>query len=117
MSSSVIEEAVREAQNILWANLAPTHNVSDEEAVSELGDLVCSPDLVVALDRAPDTALVFVLRAVIHVLAEDDTPKRTISRLWPILDHPDLNGILENPQNSRMKIGRKSRQPNLLPIC
>ena len=44
-----------------------------------------------ALERGNDTALCFVLRAVICILSDEDQPNTTINRLWDVLDQPELN--------------------------
>ena len=60
------------------------------------------------LERGNDTALCFVLRAVNRILSDKDQPDRvTISRLWEVLDEPELNRALGIRQNSRMILGRK----------
>ncbi len=62
--------------------------------------------VAIALDCC---ALVFVLRATNTVLAdESQTPREIIAHLWNILDEPELNRALGIPQNSHMKIGRKT---------
>jgi hypothetical protein len=63
-SDRVIESAIRAAQNLLWQNLPPTHNLSDAAAVARLRDLVRSPGVKTVLLHSNDTFLVFVLRAV-----------------------------------------------------
>jgi hypothetical protein len=50
-------------------------------------------------------ALCFVLRAVNRILSDEDQPNTTISRLWEVLDEPELNRALR--QNSRMILGQK----------
>ena len=47
-----------------------------------------------ALERGSDTALCFVLRAVKRILSEENQPNTTISRLWEVLDEPELNRAL-----------------------
>ena len=60
------------------------------------------------LERGNDTALCFVLRAVNRILSDKVQPDRvTISRLWEVLDEPELNRALGIRQNSRMILGRK----------
>jgi hypothetical protein len=108
MPDAVIEQALRDAQNILWRNLPPTQSQSDEAVVRALRDIVRSARVKSVLERGSDTALVFVLRATNKVLAdESQIPREIIARLWNILDEPELNRALGIPQNSRMKIGRK----------
>jgi hypothetical protein len=108
MPDAVIEQALRDAQNILWSNLPSTQLQSDEAVVRALRDIVRSARVKSVLERGSDTALVFVLRATKTVLAdESQTPREIIAGLWNILDEPELNRALGIPQNSRMKIGWK----------
>jgi hypothetical protein len=60
------------------------------------------------LERGNDTALCFVLRAVNRILSDEDQPDRvTISRLWEVLDEPELKRALGIEQTSRTILGRK----------
>ena len=103
----VIKRTLREAQSILWANLPPASNLPDAQAVKSLRALVRTPQVHQALARGNDTALCFVLRAVNRILSDKDQPDRvTISRLWEVLDEPELNRALGIRQNSRI-LGRK----------
>ena len=89
MPDAVIEQALRDAQNILWRNLPPTQSQSDEAVVRALRDIVRSARVKSVLERGSDTALVFVLRATNKVLAdESETPSEIIARLRNILDEP-----------------------------
>src|SRR5215831_11611172 len=102
-SDRVIESAIRAAQNLLWQNLPPTHNLSDAAAVARLRDLVRSPAVKTVLLHSNDTFLAFVLRAAESVLADRSrTDREIISRLWDLLDDPHLNQALGFPQNSRI---------------
>jgi hypothetical protein len=104
----VIKRTLREAQGILWANLPPASNLPDAQAVKSLGALIRTPQGQQVLERGNDTALCFVLRAVNRILSDKDQPDRvTISRLWEVLDEPELNRALGIRQNSRMILGRK----------
>jgi hypothetical protein len=47
-----------------------------------------------ALERGNDTALCFVLRGVKRILSDEDQPNMIISRLWEVLDEPELNRAL-----------------------
>src|SRR6266436_7230763 len=105
---SVIKRTLREAQGILWANLPPASNLPDAQAVKSLRALIRTPQGQQVLERGNDTALCFVLRAVNRILSDKDQPDRvTISRLWEVLDEPELNRTLGIRQNSRMILGRK----------
>jgi len=102
-SDRVIESAIRAAQNLLWQNLPPTHNLPDAAAVARLRDLVRSPAVKTVLLHSNDTFLAFALRAVEFVLADQFRADREIiDHLWDVLDDPHLNKALGLPQNSRM---------------
>jgi hypothetical protein len=104
----VIKRTLQEAQGILWANLPPASNLPDAQAVKSLQALVRTPQGQQVLEGGNDTALCFVLRAVNRILSDKDQPDRvTISRLWEVLDEPELNRALGIKQNSRMILGRK----------
>jgi hypothetical protein len=104
----VVKRTLREAQGILWANLPPASNLPDAQAVKSLRALIRTPQGQQVLERGNDTALCFVLRAVNRILSDKDQPDRvTISRLWEVLDEPELNRALGIRQNSRMILGRK----------
>ena len=108
MSNSLVERALKDVQHILWCNLPPADSLSDEAAVEALRQIVRSPDVKVALERGSDTALVFVLRAINTVLADDSAPPgEIITNLWPIFDQLEVDRILANPQRSRIEIGPK----------
>jgi hypothetical protein len=57
----IIEQALRDAQDILWTNLPPTHNLPDDATVQELREIVCSTAVTSALKCAADAF--FFLRA------------------------------------------------------
>ena len=104
----VIKRTLREAQGMLWANLPPASNLPDAQAVKSLRALVRTSQVHQALKRGNDTALCFALRAVNRILSDKDQPDRvTISRLWEVLDEPELNRALGIRQNSRMILGQK----------
>ena len=104
----LIERTLRDAQGILRANLPPAKNLPDNQAVQSLRAIVRTPQVREVLERGNDTALCFVLRAVNRILSDKDQPDRvTISRLWEVLDEPELNRALGIRQNSRMILGRK----------
>ena len=104
----VIQQALRDAQDILWANLPPSRNLSDNSAVAGLRAVIAVPAVREAIQQGNDTALCFMLRAVNHILSyESDNPRKTIDRLWGILDDPELNRMLGLRQNARMILGRK----------
>ena len=97
---------VKRTLRILWANLPPASNLPDAQAVKSLRALIRTPQGQQVLERGNDTALCFVLRAVNRILSDKDQPDRvTISRLWEVLDEPELNRALG--QNSSMILGQK----------
>ena len=104
----VIQQALRDAQDILWANLPPSRNLSDNSAVAGLRAVIAVPAVREAIQQGNDTALCFMLRAVNRILSyKSDNPRKTIDRLWGILDDPELNRMLGLRQNARMILGRK----------
>ena len=104
-SSSVVELAVKAAQNILWTNLPPTDNLSDEAAVQAIRNIVRTPGVKRAVEHGNDTALTFVLRATNQIVSGTRPARDTVNMLWAILDQSELNRLLGLPQNSRMKVG------------
>ena len=105
-SDRVIESAIRAAQNLLWQNLPPTHNLPDAAAVARLRDLVRSPAVQSALLHSNDTFFAFVLRAVEFVLSDQfRSDREVIDLLWDVLDDPHLNQALGIRQNSRITLG------------
>jgi hypothetical protein len=106
-----IVDAIKVAQNLLWQNLPPTHNLSDAATVLRFRELLCSPAVRSALERSSDMLLAFALRAVERVLSDQSlTDRETINRLWDVLDDPNLNQALGVPPNSRMRFGPHLRR-------
>jgi hypothetical protein len=104
----VVEKALRDAQDILRANLPPTHNLPDDGAVFALRKIVRAPRVQEAIEKGSDTALCFVLRAVNRILFDKYLPLRVVlNQLWDVLDHSELNRALGIEQNSRMMVWRK----------
>lgn len=104
----VIRQALRDAQDILWANLPPNRNLSDDAAVAGLRAVIGVPAVREAIERGDDTAMCFMLRAVNRILGdESEIPRRTIDRLWSVLDDPHLNRMLGLKENARMTLRRK----------
>ena len=97
--------AVKAAQNILWTNLPPTDNLSDEAAVQAIRNIVRTPGVKRAVEHGNDTALTFVLRATNQIVSGIRPARDTVNLLWAVLDQPELNRLLGLPQNSRMKVG------------
>jgi hypothetical protein len=104
----VIERVLREAQDLLRANLPPTQNLPDDRAVASLRAAISAPAVQQAIERGNDTALSFVLRAANRILSDTALPPRTtLNGLWCILDDPELNRALGVRQSSRLMPGRK----------
>src|SRR6516164_1919683 len=57
-------DAIKVAQNLLWQNLPPAHNLTDAATVMRFRELVRSQAIRSALERSSDTLLAFTLRAV-----------------------------------------------------
>lgn len=103
----IIKGALRDAQELLWANLGPRGSIPADRTVQALDQIIRSAAVQSALSGGGDSALVFYLRAVHLVLMNKSAAdKDTISRLWPILDHPHLNELLGIKRNSRIIRGR-----------
>src|SRR5215831_12662024 len=101
----VFEAVIRTAKNLLGQNLQPTQ-LPDAATVLRLRELVHSPSIRAALLHSSDTLLVFALRAVEHIVADQSqTDREIITRLWDILDDPHLNQALGMTQNSRFMLG------------
>jgi hypothetical protein len=94
----VVEQAVRKAQAVLWANSPP---LSDDETIRRVRAVVLTPAVQEASERGSDTLLVFALRGVHRVLSDRPASSRaTIDRLCDILHEPDLNralGVTRSP--------------------
>jgi hypothetical protein len=104
----VIQKALRDAQDILWVNLPPTHNLPDDGAVFALRKILRAPAAQEAIEKGSDTALCFVLRAANRILCDKYLPLRVVlNRLWDVLDNNELNRALGIKQNSRMMVWRK----------
>ena len=108
-SDRIIIDAIKVAQDLLWQNLPPTHNLTDAATVMRFRELVRSQAVRSALERSSDTVLAFALRAVERAVSDQSgTNRETINQLWDVLDDPHLNKALGLPQNSRMTF-RRSR--------
>jgi hypothetical protein len=106
----IIKGALRDAQELLWANLDPTNNLPADKMVEAIDHIIRSSAVQSALSSGTDSALGFYLRAVHLVLMNKSAvDKDTVGRLWPILDHPHLNELLGITRNSRN--ARRPTQP------
>jgi hypothetical protein len=95
----VVEQALRDAQNFLWANLPSTHNLPDDRTMACLRAIMGRPEVRQALELASDTVLCMALRAVNHILAEKaQPPGATFDRLWAVLATTELNGAFGTKQ-------------------
>jgi hypothetical protein len=87
----VVEQVLKNARKILWANLPPTHSLSDEAALRALRKIMRSPAVWTARERGSDNVLTFILRGANRILSEQSqAAQEIISRLWDILIQPDL---------------------------
>jgi hypothetical protein len=103
----VVEQALRDAQNFLWANLPSTHNLPDERTMACLRAIMGRPEVRQALELGSDTVLCMALRAVNRILADIALPPgATFDRLWAVLDAAELNGAFGTKQ-ARMTPWRK----------
>jgi hypothetical protein len=88
----VIEQAVRKAQIILWAN-SPA--LSDAETIRRIRAIVAAPAVQEASERGSDTIPAFALRGVHRILFDRPAPACvTIDRLCDILHELELNRVL-----------------------
>jgi hypothetical protein len=102
-AAAVIEDALRRALDLLWANLLPRETLSDEQAFERLRRLVRSRKVRAALAGSA-TFLAATLRAVRRVLLDQDgrTARQRIGELWCILDVPPVNDALGIDNNRRL---------------
>src|SRR5262249_49270098 len=94
-SDRIIIDAIKVAQDLLWQNLPPTHNLTDAATVMRFRELVRSQAVRSVLERSSDTVLAFALRAVERAVSDQSgTNRETINQLWDVLDDPHLNKAL-----------------------
>jgi hypothetical protein len=104
----VIKGALWDAQELLWGNLRPTEKLPPDKTVKALDQIIASSGVQSALSSGTESALVFYLRAMHLVLKNKSAvDKDTISRLWPILDHPHLYELLGTSRDSRISVESK----------
>jgi hypothetical protein len=103
VAAAVIEDALRRALDLLWANLLPRETLSDERALERLRRLVRSRKVRAALAGSA-TFLAATLRAVRRVLLDQDqrTARQRIGELWCILDVTPVNDALRIDNNRRL---------------
>ena len=108
----VIEQAMRDIQDLLWANLPPAPNLPDDRTVACLRAVVGVPDVQRAIECGNDTALSFVLRGANRILSETEMPAPAlIHLLWGIMDERELKRLLGVRQKFRMMSWRKKPPP------
>ena len=78
----VIEQALRDVQDVLCANLALTPNLADDRAAACLRTIVGAPHVQIAIERGNDTVLNFVLRGANRILSDPLLPPTTIIILF-----------------------------------
>jgi hypothetical protein len=112
VSDSVIEQAIREAQAVLWDKFPPHDNLPDDVAVGAIRAIASTPRVQIALERASDTIFAFVLRGVHHISSDElSEPSDILLQLWDVLDDPELNRLLGNSQNPQVRIGLGPKKP------
>jgi hypothetical protein len=105
-SDRIIVDAIKVGQNLLSQNLPPAHRLTDAATVMRFRELVRSQAIRSALERSSDTLLVFALREIEHVVADQSkTNREIITRLWGVFDDPHLNQALGLPDNRRQMLG------------
>ena len=108
MSTSAIERAIRDAQDVLWDNVPPTEDLTDEAIVGAIHAIVSAPRVQIALETASDTVLVFVLRSVNRIVSDQSIEaSESLSELWHVLADPDLYRLLGVMKGRRIEIGPK----------
>ena len=104
----LIEFILRRSHETLWANLPPQSRLSDAKAVATIRELVASPTARKAIERGSDTLCAFALRALNRIVCEKSRPPADIiTRLWDIVDEPQLTRVLGIRQNSSPNLSIK----------
>ena len=75
-SDRIIVDTIKVAQDLLWQNLPPTHNLTDAATVMRFRELVRSQAIRSALDCSSDALLTFALRAVERVISDQSRTNR-----------------------------------------
>jgi hypothetical protein len=87
-SNALIEQALRNVRNVLWANRFC--DMADDRSVACVGAVMSRPDIAQALERGNDTAQCFALRTVKHVLSDTrQPPAAVVNCLHDIMDDLD----------------------------
>ena len=103
-----IERALCDVQKLLRANLPPRRSLPDDRTVACLRAVVGQDDVARAMRQSGDTAHVFVLRGMHHILHNPHyVPRAIISRLWEFIDDPALDELLRSGRSRGMTLERK----------
>jgi hypothetical protein len=103
----LIQFVLRKSQETLWDNLSATKQLPDGRTVNTIRALVSTPSAQTAIERADDTVFAFALRAVNRVVSQEQPAVRIISRLWDILDDPDLNVALGVKRKAKINLWQR----------
>jgi hypothetical protein len=92
----IIEQALRDVQDLLRTTLNPKCPISYPRMVACLRTILGSPSAQEAIEHGSDTAHSFVLRAMNQVLKDRTLPaEATIVLMWDIvLDRPEVQESL-----------------------
>ena len=82
---AIIQQALKDVNDLLVANTMPARSLSDERLVICLSAVLGKESVRQALEKANDTAPCFALREVKHVLNQRKRAKAKIDRLWRIM--------------------------------
>jgi hypothetical protein len=104
----VIERALQDIQDLLWMVYPPPGiDLTDENAIDCLREIIVVPEVQRAIERGNDTAMSFVLRGVNRILSETELPPTAmLLLLWANMDDAKLNqslGLKKNPRLMRKK--------------
>jgi hypothetical protein len=115
----LIQFILRKSQKALWDNLSSSKQLPDHRTVNTIRALVSSPSAQAAIERGDDTIFAFALRAVDRVVSKQEVPAAgIISRLWDILDDPDLNLALGVKRKDRIQpLAKETALVRLIPLA
>jgi hypothetical protein len=108
-SRRVIRRALIQAQDALWANLSPTHNLSDAKTIERIRRIVLSDEVQRALHCNDEPVCVAYLDTIRAIIFQPARPPVLREALWSVLDQPILNKVLGKRHNSRMTISYEPR--------
>jgi hypothetical protein len=99
-----VEDTLRRALSLLWANLSMDGAVSDDQTMK----ILCGLSRASKVRRIDDTFLGATLRAMRRVVLDDgQTPRQRIGELWRILDVPPVTEALGLDANGRLIAGHR----------